>query len=84
MVIGQVMPEAAADGPLGVVRDGDSIRIDLGEGRLDLVVPESEIERRLRDEPYVLAPNPKGWLGIYRAMVGPMERGAVVGDVDQS
>jgi dihydroxy-acid dehydratase len=41
-----VSPEAARGGPLGLVEDGDFIEIDAAERRLDLLVPEAELERR--------------------------------------
>lgn len=44
--IGHVAPEAAAGGPIGLVRDGDLIRIDLFERRLDLLVDDAELVRR--------------------------------------
>jgi len=39
-------PEAAVGGPLGLVRDGDMIRLDTANRRLDLLVPEAELARR--------------------------------------
>ena len=45
--IGHVSPEAAAGGPLGLVAEGDTIDIDIREGRIDLVgVNESEMAAR--------------------------------------
>jgi len=44
--IGHVAPEAAVGGPIGLVRDGDLIRIDLFERRLDLLVDDAELVRR--------------------------------------
>jgi dihydroxy-acid dehydratase len=41
-----VSPEAALGGPLGLVRDGDQIELDVEKRRLDLLVPESELEKR--------------------------------------
>ncbi len=45
--IGHVSPEAAEGGPIGLVKDGDLIRIDIPSKRLDLLVPEEELKRRL-------------------------------------
>jgi dihydroxy-acid dehydratase len=81
LVIGQVMPEAGDGGPLGLVDDGDPIEIDLQQGCLDWLVDEAVVERRRRETPFVLAPAPSGWLRIYRALVGPISRGAVLGDI---
>jgi dihydroxy-acid dehydratase len=45
-VVLHVAPEAAAGGPLALVRDGDMIRLDAAARRLDLLVDESELARR--------------------------------------
>jgi dihydroxy-acid dehydratase len=44
-----VAPEAAVGGPLGLVRDGDPIVLDVGAQRLDLDVSADELERRAAD-----------------------------------
>ncbi|MGC7099489.1 dihydroxy-acid dehydratase [Amycolatopsis lurida] len=41
-----VAPEAAVGGPLALVRDGDLIELDVDAGRLELLVPAEELERR--------------------------------------
>ena len=45
-VVLHVAPESAAGGPLGLVRDGDRIRLDTDARRLDLLVAEGELARR--------------------------------------
>ena len=45
-IVLHVAPEAAAGGPLGLVRDGDRIRLSVKERRLDLLVGEDELARR--------------------------------------
>jgi dihydroxy-acid dehydratase len=45
-MIGYVSPEAAEGGPLAVVEDGDVIRYDIPERRLDVDVPDEELRRR--------------------------------------
>ncbi len=45
-IVLHVAPEAAAGGPLGLVRSGDRIRLSVEERRLDLLVPEDELARR--------------------------------------
>jgi len=45
-VILHVCPEAAAGGPLALVRDGDIIEVDVEQRRLHLDVPDEELERR--------------------------------------
>ena len=45
-VILHVSPEAAAGGPLALVRNGDRIRLDTAGRRLDLLVDDGELARR--------------------------------------
>jgi dihydroxy-acid dehydratase len=45
-VVLHVAPEAAAGGPIGLVRDGDRVRLDTAGRRLDLLVDDAELARR--------------------------------------
>jgi dihydroxy-acid dehydratase len=45
-IVLHVAPEAAAGGPLGLVRTGDKVRLSVKERRLDLLVDEAELETR--------------------------------------
>ncbi|MXP42458.1 dihydroxy-acid dehydratase [Altererythrobacter soli] len=80
LTVAEVAPEAAAGGPIGKVRDGDRIEIDLDTRRIDLMVPAEELAGRDAvgtDFPV----HADGWLGIYREIVQPMSTGAVLVDV---
>jgi dihydroxy-acid dehydratase len=46
LAIGNVCPESYVGGPLAFVEDGDKIRVDVPERRLELEVPEEEMTRR--------------------------------------
>ncbi len=48
-VVLHVAPEAAAGGPLAVVKEGDWIELDCAGGRLHLDIPEAELAARLAD-----------------------------------
>ncbi len=74
MMIGYVSPEAAVGGPLGLVRNGDRIRIDAARGTLILQVGNSELSRRKARIP---RRNLSGALEKYAAQVGSAHRGAV-------
>lgn len=78
LVVAEVAPEAALGGPLALVRDGDAIAIDLDTRRCDLLVDETEMQRRRA----AWTPPPpqfdRGWLQIYRGNVSPPARGAVL------
>lgn len=76
--IGYVTPEAARGGVIAVVRDGDEIKIDLAARKLDLSVPQVEIDDRWKS--YV-APEPRikrGYLKFYAEHVAPASEGAVM------
>jgi dihydroxy-acid dehydratase len=77
LMIGHVAPEAALGGPIGLVREGDTIVIDVDRHAVDLDVPEAEIERR-RIEWRPPAPRYRtGVLAKYAALVSSASRGAV-------
>ena len=64
-----VAPEAAIGGPLALVEEGDTITVDVEEGRLDLDVAEDELDRR---RARWTAPPPlhlRGWPLLYREHV---------------
>jgi dihydroxy-acid dehydratase len=75
--IGHISPEAAERGPLALVRDGDLIRIDIPGRKLDLLIPEEEVARRLADLP-AWEPSVKGgYLRRYARAVTSACTGAV-------
>jgi dihydroxy-acid dehydratase len=81
IVVGEVSPEAAAGGPLALVRTGDRIRIDVLARTADLDVPEDELNLRRASLPesWPLPGAPeKGWLSIYQRLVRPLPEGAVL------
>ena len=75
MMVGYVCPEAAAGGPLALVRNGDRIRIDAASGSLNLLVSKTELKKRTAKPPR-RAPL-SGVLEKYAALVGSAHRGAV-------
>jgi dihydroxy-acid dehydratase len=76
--VAHVAPEAAAGGPLAVVRDGDLIEIDIPGRKLDLLIPEAELQGRLAS--WRLHPKParKGYLSIYAKLATSPDRGAAL------
>jgi dihydroxy-acid dehydratase len=77
LCIGHVAPEAAKGGPMGLVHDGDHIRVDLPARRLDLLVDEQELESRRSTWESLPPRYPTGALGKYARLVGSAESGAV-------
>jgi dihydroxy-acid dehydratase len=75
MMIGYVCPEAAAGGPIALVKNGDRIRIDAARGTLTLLVPPARLKKRSWKQPK--RARLSGVLEKYAALVGPAHRGAV-------
>jgi L-arabonate dehydrase len=74
-VVLHVAPEAAAGGPLALVREGDMILLDVPGRRLELEVPDAELERR-RAAWQPPAPPASGYQGLYVKHVMQADRGA--------
>lgn len=74
-------PEAAAGGNLAILRSGDRIRVDLGKGRVDVLLSDQEIlERRklLPRQPKLPTDVPESrtpWQEIYRSTAGQLDSG---------
>ena len=66
-----VAPESAVGGPLAAVRDGDEIVLDVMEQRLDLLVADEEVARRLAD---LQTPEPKYERGFGRLFLDHVEQ----------
>ena len=72
-------PEAAIGGNLAIVRTGDTVRLDLPNRRLDLLIPHEEIAQRqaeVKRHPPKIPPSQTPWQEIYRSMVGQLATGA--------
>lgn len=80
-------PEAAAMGGLALLRTGDRVRVDLGKGTADMLVPEDELAaRRAALEasggyPYPSSQTP--WQEIYRERVTQLESGGILAGADK-
>ena len=77
-VVLHVAPEAAAGGPLALVRTGDVISLDVQARRIDVEVPDQELARRTPNEATVAGfANPKrGWERLYVDHVLQADTGA--------
>ncbi|MGE5378281.1 MAG: dihydroxy-acid dehydratase, partial [Bacteroidota bacterium] len=76
--IGHIAPEAAIGGPIGLVKDGDQIEIDIPDRRLTLLVSNGELERR-RESWQPRTPDVGGgFLDIYRQIVSQADQGAIL------
>ena len=75
-------PAAAAGGGLSILQTGDRIRIDLGRGSAEMLVPEDELEaRRERLEEaggFSFPDSQTPWQEIQRSMVAQFDEGMVL------
>jgi dihydroxy-acid dehydratase len=82
LVVGEASPEAAAGGPLALVKEGDSIAIDVARREVNLEVSDTELDNRRRH--LQESGNPfgariaQGWLAVYQHSVQPVHKGAVL------
>ena len=79
LMVGHVAPEAAVGGPIAVVRDGDIISVDAVSRRLQLEVPDEEIQRRFQGWQPLPPVYTTGALAKYAKLVGSAAQGAVTG-----
>lgn len=75
--VGHVTPEAASGGPIGLVREGDIIEINIPENRIELKISDAEMENRKK----AFVPKKKelsGYLKRYAALVSGGASGAIL------
>ncbi len=76
--IGHVSPEAMEGGPIAILKNGDRIRIDIPKRKIEALISDEEIERRLsrwkRPEPKIK----KGYLSRYAKLVSSAGNGAIM------
>jgi len=78
--IGHISPEAMEGGVIAVLRDGDKIKIDIPKRKLDVLISDKEIQKRLAEwktpEPKIK----KGYLSRYSRLVTSANTGAIMSD----
>lgn len=77
--VAHVAPESVDGGPIGLVRDGDMVSVDIPNRRLDVEVDDVELEERRKGWS---APEPRytrGALAKYAKLVSSASKGAVTG-----
>jgi len=75
-----LVPEAAAGGPLALVKNGDTIRLDVAARRLDLLVDDAELERRRKSlagaaSPGAAAAPERGYAALFHRTVLQADEG---------
>lgn len=76
--IGHISPEAAAAGPIALIKEGDIIHIDIPNNKIQLLIDDGELQKRQAEWK---SPEPKvktGYLSKYAKMVTSASTGAIV------
>jgi dihydroxy-acid dehydratase len=74
-VVLHVAPESAVGGPLGLVRTGDSIRLDVAARTIDMLVDEEELDRRRSEDRVHVPVADRGWVHLFQQHVLQADRG---------
>jgi len=64
-IVLHVTPDAASGGPLGLVRDGDRIRLSVKQRRIELLVDDAELQRRAAKQATAAENPPRGYARLY-------------------
>lgn len=76
--IGHVSPEAQAGGPICIVKEGDFIEINIPENKINLLVSDEEIKKRMRNWQPPVIKIKEGYLARYSKQVASAAEGAVL------
>ncbi|MCX5704772.1 MAG: dihydroxy-acid dehydratase [Candidatus Omnitrophica bacterium] len=76
--IGHVSPEASSGGPIGLLKDGDIISIDIPNRKIDVRLSKSEMEKRRKNWKVVPPKIKTGYLSRYLRLVSSADKGAIL------
>lgn len=79
LCIGHIAPESEVGGPIGLVEEGDTIRVDVPGRTLDVLIDEETMQKRRQEWKPRDARYPSGALAKYAQLVGSASVGAVTG-----
>lgn len=79
LCIGHIAPESEVGGPIGLVEEGDTVRVDVPSRRLDVLVDDDALEKRRQIWQPRQARYLTGALAKYASLVGSASNGAVTG-----
>ena len=71
-------PESAIGGGLALLQTGDTLRIDLNQGTLDVLISEDEIAQRTESLDNQIPDHQTPWQEIYRDTVGQLSTGGII------
>lgn len=76
--VGHISPEAQEGGPIAIIQDGDKIEINIEKRSVDLLIPQEEIERRMKEWKAPELKFKTGYLSIYSKLATSGAEGAVL------
>jgi dihydroxy-acid dehydratase len=76
--IGHVSPEASAGGPIAIIKDNDTIIIDIPNRKLEVKLTKVEIEKRFKSWKPVEPKIKTGYLSRYSRFVTSADKGAIL------
>ena len=76
--IGHISPEAAEGGPIGLLKDGDMISLDLDNGKIHVDLSDEELAERRKHWVPIEKPLKSPWLRRYRKLVTNAANGAIL------
>ena len=76
--IGHISPEAVVGGPIGLLKDGDIIEIDIPNNKISVKLSDNELAERKKDWKQPAPRITKGYLAKYASMATSADTGAVL------
>ena len=76
--IGHISPEASAGGPIAILKDGDTIVIDIPNRKLEVKLSKAQIEKRFKSWKSVEPKIKTGYLSRYSRLVSSADKGAIL------
>jgi len=77
LCVGHISPEAVDGGPIGLIKDGDQVSIDIPNGKLELLISSNELSERAKSFVPLPPRYSRGVLSKYAKLVGSATYGAV-------
>jgi dihydroxy-acid dehydratase len=76
--LGHISPEASSGGPIAILKDGDTISIDIPDRKLNAQLSNAEIEKRFKNWKPIPPKIKTGYLARYSRLVSSADRGAIL------
>ncbi|MFA5096659.1 MAG: dihydroxy-acid dehydratase, partial [Candidatus Omnitrophota bacterium] len=76
--IGHISPEASSSGPIAILKDGDTIMIDIPNRKLEAKLSQGEIKKRFKNWKSVPPKIATGYLSRYSRLVSSADKGAIL------